>query len=190
MTAFSYVITLESFVYALALTHLLSRAGGLLLARDRVRFSGLQLLMMINAVLAVFVDWLSAWSARDATQWDFVVIAIWFLYAIANYFVCAAAAPEAVPGELIDLEAFYWRNYKIFYFIYMALVSLGIAGSVAFLNTRNPGFFWTNVYTGLPFLVPAALAILVKARWAQWISGVALALTTIAWGFLFESALR
>ena len=38
MGAFDHVMVLLSFVFALALTHLLSRVGSLMLARKRVRF--------------------------------------------------------------------------------------------------------------------------------------------------------
>ena len=40
MTAFEHVTALFSFVYALALTHLLARIAELIVARDRVKFSG------------------------------------------------------------------------------------------------------------------------------------------------------
>jgi hypothetical protein len=54
MTAFEHVTALFSFVYALALTHLLARIAELVVARDRVRFSGLLALGMTNAALLVF----------------------------------------------------------------------------------------------------------------------------------------
>ena len=41
MSAFGHVTALLSFVYALALTHLLARIAELFVARDRVKFSGL-----------------------------------------------------------------------------------------------------------------------------------------------------
>ena len=64
MTAFEHVTALFSFVYALALTHLLARIAELIVARDRVKFSGLLALGMINAILVVFANWLSLWD-RD-----------------------------------------------------------------------------------------------------------------------------
>ena len=59
MSAFEHVTALWSFVYALALTHLLARIAEFIVARDRVRFSGLLALGMDNAILLVFADWLS-----------------------------------------------------------------------------------------------------------------------------------
>ena len=51
MSVFEHVTALLSFVYALALTHLLARIAELIVARDRVRFSGLLALGMANAIL-------------------------------------------------------------------------------------------------------------------------------------------
>lgn len=190
MSAFDYVILLESFVYGLALAHLLSRASGLLLARERVRFSGLQLLMMINAVLTVFIDWLSAWPSRGAKEWDFATVGIWFVFALLNFFLCAAAAPEVASGERVDLEAFYWSQARLFYGIYALLEVLSIPASATLLKTSNSALFASYALSVAPFLVPPALAILVKARWAQWVSGVGLMAMSIGWGMWFSSALR
>src|SRR5581483_9228360 len=64
MGAFDHVLVLLSFVFALALTHLLSRVGGLVVARKRVRFSPLLALAIVNAVAFVFENWLMLWTVR------------------------------------------------------------------------------------------------------------------------------
>ncbi len=66
MSAFEHVTALLSFVYALALTHLLARVAELIVARERVKFSGLLALGMVNAVLLVFVNWLALWDLRQS----------------------------------------------------------------------------------------------------------------------------
>ena len=70
MTAFEHVTALLSFVYALALTHLLARIAELIVARERVKFSGLLALGMANAILLVFADWLSLWDLRSIKSRD------------------------------------------------------------------------------------------------------------------------
>ena len=190
MAAFDYVILLASFVYGLALTHLLSRLSSLLLARERVRFSGLQTLMMANAVVTVFVDWLSAWQSHGVKEWDLATVAIWFVFALLNFFLCAAAAPEAPAGERVDLETFYWSHLRLFYLVYALLEAVGVAGALPLLKTSNPDLFGSYALSGLTFFVPPALAILVKVRWAQWASGLALLLLSIAWAIVFISVLR
>jgi hypothetical protein len=59
---FEHVTILLSFVYAIAMTHLLSSATELVLARDRVRFSGLYVLWMLNALLILLVNWMAIWG--------------------------------------------------------------------------------------------------------------------------------
>jgi hypothetical protein len=65
MTAFEHVTALFSFVYALALTHLLARIAELIVTRDRVKFSGLLALGMINAILVVFANCCRLGSSCD-----------------------------------------------------------------------------------------------------------------------------
>ncbi len=95
MSAFEHVTALLSFVYALALTHLLARVAELIVARERVKFSGLLALGMVNAVLLVFVNWLALWDLRSVTNWDIASVAIQFLFAVSVYVVCALVGPKS-----------------------------------------------------------------------------------------------
>src|SRR5277367_3659009 len=103
MGAFDHVVLLLSFVYALALTHLLSRVGALVLARKRVKFSGLQALVIINAIVQVYLNWLALWDVRGVKDWDLLDITLLFAISLVNYFVCAAAAPEGELEGRIDM---------------------------------------------------------------------------------------
>src|SRR5438876_8064485 len=94
MTAFEHVTALLSFVYALGLTHLLVRVAELIVARERVRFSGLLALAMANAILLVFADWLSLWDLRSIKSWDLASIAIQLLFALSLYLICALVGPK------------------------------------------------------------------------------------------------
>src|SRR5579862_7216612 len=107
MAAFEHVLLLLSFVYALALTHLLARIAGLFDARERVKFSGLHGLMALNAILLVFLDWLALWPLRTVSVWDFASIADNFGLGIVLFFTCAIAAPHVTDEGEIDLEAYY-----------------------------------------------------------------------------------
>src|ERR1051325_5083083 len=107
MSAFEHVTALLSFVYALALTHLLARIAELVVARERVRFFGLLALGMVNAVLLVFINWLSIWDLRSVISWDIVSIAVQFLFAIALCFLCVLVGPQTPDEGPIDLEEFF-----------------------------------------------------------------------------------
>jgi hypothetical protein len=189
MSPFDYVMALLSLVYALALAHVLSRAGAFILARDRVRFSGLQALAMVNAVLQVFLSWLSSWNLHALAEWDLATIAIGFAYAITVYFLCAAAAPDLGEGPL-DLETFYWRNHRIFYGVVALYGVVSLLAALPLLRSLQSGVVMESELTTLLVFVPCALAIFIPSRWAQWASGVGLLAITIGWLFGFSSTLR
>jgi hypothetical protein len=52
---FGYVMTLMSFVYALAIAHLLATVGDIIAGWSRIRFSWLNAAWMVFALLAVLV---------------------------------------------------------------------------------------------------------------------------------------
>ena len=56
---FEHVTILLSFVYAIALTHLLSTTTELVLAGKRVRFSALYAAWMFNAILLLLNNWIA-----------------------------------------------------------------------------------------------------------------------------------
>ena len=189
MRAFDHVLTLYSFVFALALTHLLSRVGALMLARKRVRFSALHAFMVVNAVVLVFVNWLALWFVHDVGEWDLFSIVIYFLFALASFFFCAAAAPEAPSEGTIDLEAFYWENYRLFYGLIALQTVVAMLSSVPLFKTNWSLFVWTNV-DSLPFFIPPILAIAVPKRWAQWTSAAVFFALAIWWLITFNSSLK
>ena len=172
MSAFEHVTALLSFVYALALTHLLARIAELVVARDRVRFSGLLALGMANAVLLVFINWLSLWDLRSVKSWDIVSIAVQFLFAIALYFLCVLAGPKTPDEGPLDLEDFFWRQRRYFYGALLSIVILSLVANVAFLKSANASLFVKENVTVLPMLIPVVLALVSRARWAQWVAGL------------------
>lgn len=189
MRPFDHVLLLYSFVFALALTHLLSRVGSLMLARKRVRLSGLQAFMVVNAIALVFVNWLALWFVHDIREWDLYSIAIYFLFALCSYFFCAAAAPEVPFEGTIDLEEFYWENYRLFYGLIVVQTVVAMLTSVPLLKPHRALFLWTNI-DSLPFFLPPILATLVRARWAQWTSALGSSALLLWWLITFNSTLR
>jgi hypothetical protein len=190
MGAFDFVVVLFSFVYALAMTHVLSRAGGLLLARKRVAFSGLQALAMLNALLLVYLDWLTTWDTKTLPDWDLISISLFFFLAVLNYLVCVAAAPDPPSEGTIDLGDFYWENRLLFWGLIVGLNLLAFPANSVFGRSQSPQLvLQTNLYTLLWF-APCVLAITLRARWAQWLAGACLSALSIGWLVVFNSDLR
>lgn len=190
MNSFDFVLVLLSFVYALALGHLLSRVGDLLIARERVRFSGLLSLAIINAVAQVYIDWLGLWDYRSVGEWDLYTVTLFFVSSLVLFLMCAAVSPETPEGQPIDLEAFYWKNRRLFYGLYLILLLIFVAMSLVYLQTSTPQLALQQGIGNIPYALVALLAIFVSARWAQWLAGVALLVLTIAWPVVFSGALH
>ncbi len=172
MSAFEHVTALLSFVYALALTHLLARIAELAVARERVRFSGLLALGMVNAILLVFSNWLSLWDLRSIARWDLLSIVIQFLFAVSVYLICVLVGPKTPDEGEIDLEAFFWRQRPYFYGAVVTCVVLSLFANLAYLKTPNPVLFLKENLTNLPMLIPTVSALLSSKRWIQWASGL------------------
>ena len=189
MTAFEHVTALLSFVYALALTHLLARIAELFVARDRVRFSGLLALGMTNAVLVVFANWLSLWDFRSIKIWDLASITINFLFAINVFLICVLVGPKAHDEGPIDLEDFFWRQRPYFYGALLSIVILSLVANLAFLKSANASLFVKENLTVLPMLIPVVLALVSRARWAQWVAGLSYLAMDLAYTILFCSTL-
>lgn len=167
--AFELVLILLSFVYALALTHVLSRVGALVLAFNRVRFSGLLALAMLNAIVQVFLGWLLLWDFR-AQRWDILSIFAQFLMAIMNYFICVFASPER--DSEVDMDALYPLRRRPFYFSVLILYVLSIGSNVTLLKTPDASLFLRMNEISFASLPPIILPLCTPARWAQWVGGI------------------
>src|SRR5206468_1737366 len=89
-----------------SLTHLRARIAELIVTRDRVKFSGLLALAMINAILVVFANWLSLCDLHSITSWNLAYISVQFLFAINVFLICVLGGPKAHDDGPIDLEDF------------------------------------------------------------------------------------
>lgn len=135
MGAFEIIVTLLSFVYALALTQVLGSVNTMLLARDRVKFSLVQALWMAAAVLLLFNNWLSL-IGLGGIDWTTALAAEAFLFAIVQYAACGLVAPRPGPGGRIDMEAHHRRHGVMFKtaFVILALMAM-------FNNVRHAGLY-------------------------------------------------
>lgn len=189
MSAFEHVTALLSFVYALALTHLLARVAELIVARERVKFSGLLALGMVNAVLMVFVNWLSLWDLRSITNWDLASIAIQFLFAVSVYVICALVGPKMPDDGTIDLENFFWRQRPYFYGALIVCLVLALLANLDFLKTANTALLVKENLGTIAILVPSTLGLLSRNRLVQWVAGVCFLVMIVGFAIMFSSTL-
>lgn len=189
MGPFDHITVLLSFVYALALTHLLTRIGSLLIARKRVVFSGLLCAAMANAIMFVYANWLELWDLHAIRDWDIVTISIQFAFAVMIYFVCILAAPEHTEGGEIDMREFFRLQHRPYYFALLGSSILSLAGNAAYLKTPNAHLFITESVWVLPTFIPIVAALVFSGRKLQWACGIALFLMQIAFIVTFKATL-
>ena len=104
---FSHVSVLLSFVYAIAITHLLTSATELVWARDRVRPSWIQVAWMVNALLALFLNWIGMWFLNARASWDVPELVIVFTAALIQYFTCSLISIRVRDEGPVDMPAFF-----------------------------------------------------------------------------------
>ena len=184
---FQHVTVLVSFIFAIALTHVFSSASQLLLARDRVRFSALLAVSMVNAALGVIINWLGLWELQNLKHWSLGEVLLQLGWVVPNYFSCSLVAMPSSESGLLDMSAFFERQRRV---IFSATLALSVMGGLATYADRNnvPGWKpneWIEVeLVGLALGVFAVLAGWAKPRWLQWV-GVGGMLVQNIWYFVF-----
>ena len=69
MHAYDFILILFSFVYAAAVTHLLSTVGEIIIASRRLRLSWLNAGWMLAALLFTCGWWIGLWDLHVAKAW-------------------------------------------------------------------------------------------------------------------------
>lgn len=182
MDAFVHVVGLLGLVFVIALAILLERTSELLLARGRVKFSGLACLAAFNAVLLVYANWLALWEVRNLEHWTLPTVTLLFVFALAIFFVCALALPSVRHEESLDLDAFFWREHRIFYAAWLASDLLAVACNLSLSSGMSAQNVWRENATNLLSGAVVVLALAAPVRWVQWTAG--LALTAVHLGYL------
>jgi hypothetical protein len=184
---FQHVTVLVSFIFAIALTHVFSSASQLLLARDRVRFSALLTVSMVNAALGVIINWFGLWELQNIKHWSLGEVLLQLGWVIPNYFSCSLVAMPIGESGQLDMSAFFDRQRRV---IFSATLALSVMGGLATYLDRNniegwkPNEWIGAEVVGLSLAVFALLAGWAKPRWLQWV-GVGGMFVQNLWFFVF-----
>ena len=107
MHAYDFILLLFSFVYAAAVTHLLSTAGEIIIASKRIHFSWFNAGWMGAALLFTCAWWIGLWDLHTTTVWSVGAIAFYFSVAAGIYLVARLVSPRIPEKGEIDLGAFH-----------------------------------------------------------------------------------
>jgi len=174
---FEHVTLLLSFIYALAVTHLLASATELIIARDRVKFSGLQAAWMAAALLGLFENWLQLWPLRAIGHWTLIDVTLLMLTAVVQYFTCSLVSVRVEREGPVDMGANFKRQRSMFLSAFGGLLVLAMILNYAERN-QSAGLASTD-WIGedllvLPLAIPLVVSGFVRATWLQWLSVLAI----------------
>jgi hypothetical protein len=189
MHPFEFIILFFSFIYTLALTHLLFAWTRMVRHRRQLTFSWPHFLWMLVALGNLSVNWISLWDFRTDGSLPLGIIATGFLFVIVNYFVCALVSPDFESGETYDMRRFHACEGPTYIAAVLVLIVASILGNFfagAILGVTN----WSNENNlVIAFLVPAVTALLVKRAWVQVAAPGALIAGIVAYAIIYYPAL-
>jgi len=164
---FEFIILFFSFIYTLALTHLLFAATRMIRHRRNLVFSWPHALWMLNALLLLICNWISLWDFHRLKTMALPVFLCGFALVGIQYFICALIAPDFEDGDSFDLRAFHARESRTYMLAFLAFLPLALAlnlGAAAGLGIEN----WAkqNVFV-LAMAPPIMVPLLIRAHWAQ-----------------------
>jgi hypothetical protein len=189
MNPFEFIILFFSFIYTLALTHLLFAWTRMIRHRRQLVFSWPHLLWMLVALGNLSINWISLWDFRTGGSLPLGTIAAGFLFVIINYFVCALVSPDFEGGETYDMRRFHECEGPTYIGATLVLIVLSIVENFlagALLGVSN----WGNENNlVIAFLVPVVVPLLVKREWVQVLAPAALLVGVIAYAVIYYPAL-
>ena len=183
MHAYDFILVLFSFVYAAAITHILSVAGEIIIASKRIRFSWLNAGWMCAALLFACAWWIGLWDLHTVNAWSVGSIAFFFSVASGIYLNARLVSPRIPEKGEIDLRAFHaeeGRKYLTAYTVLSVLTvitnaGLGQGGSAVQWPAQNMVIIPMTVATGLA-------AIFIRQPWIQ---AAAVSMQILGWLLYF-----
>jgi hypothetical protein len=182
MGAFEHIIALLSFVYALAIAHLLLTLAGLIRASERVRFSWLHGFWMANALIVLIVDWISFWDLRSLPRYGIGTIFLFVGIALIDYLQAALVCPEIPAEGPIDLVQFHAAQSRRYIGAFAAAATMALVTNTVLGGAFNIAEWERQNLAAAPLLAVALVAAIFRARWVQ--IGAPFALAAI-WTFYF-----
>ncbi len=125
MGPFEFTITLLSFVYSLALTHILLGVARIVRHRRTVRLSAAHAVWTANVFITILLNWIALWDFRSARELSLTAIASSFFFAVLLYLAATFVTPDVEGENSRDLRVFHDREGVIY--IGSLLCGVGVA---------------------------------------------------------------
>ena len=178
-------------ISGLAITDLVASLHRLLRARKRVQWDWLTLLVAGFAGMTLVASWFVSWRVIEVqnynpTFWRFFFLTLGQL--VPLYLAAAAALPDEVPAEGVDLKRFYAENSRyIWGALSAAMIMFTIAVSVSHLRNGDYRAAAMNLLQSY-FVLPTLILAVVRNRRAH--SVLVPVITIAALALLFRMQLN
>ncbi len=168
MHAFDFILVLFSFVYAAAVTHLISTAGEIIIASKRIRLSWCNAGWMLAVLLFTCAWWIGLWDLHAVTRWDVGSIAFYFAIASGIYLLARLVSPRIPESDEIDLQRFHSEEGRKYLVAYTILGAVTVATN-AVLGQAAGASQWPaqNLVIAPMTIATAVAAIFINTRWVQ-----------------------
>jgi hypothetical protein len=189
MSPFEFIILFFSFIYTLALTHLLFAWTRMIRHRRQLVFSWAHFLWMVSALGQLTINWISLWDFRTDGSLSLGTLAVGLVFVMLNYFNCALVAPDFDAGETYDMKRFHQCEGRTYVGATLALIVCSIVAN--FLAGAAVGVSnWSNENSLVViFLFPPLLALSVKREWAQLLAPALLIAGAVAYAVIYYPVL-
>ena len=117
ISAFEYVTVFISIILGLGVTQILTGIADLVHQSNRVKVYWPHLVWVLLVLVLHVQEWYITFELRTFTAWRLPVFLFVLLYPIVLFITARLLFPFGLSDEKIDLEEFYYNNYrKIFLF--------------------------------------------------------------------------
>ena len=167
MHPFEFIILFFSFIYTLALTHLLFAATRMIRHRRQLIFSWPHALWMMNALVFLAANWLSLWDFHESAAMSLDAIVSTFVLVIGQYFISALIAPDFDGGDTYDMREFHARERRTYLGAFLALMVVGVTINLQAAIRFGIASWGQQNLIGVPILTATAAAFFIDRRWVQ-----------------------
>ncbi|HLI97960.1 MAG TPA: hypothetical protein VKT72_17970 [Candidatus Baltobacteraceae bacterium] len=189
MHAFDFIMLFFSFIYALALTHLLLAVNAMIHQRRRIKFSWPHAIWMFDALLAVSINWISLWDFHDLQAISLSAIVGGFVLGIAQYLVCALVSPTFKEQRDFDLTLFQKEQSHSYLSAFLVLIAVSIGVNIGGSILGIQKWMSENALV-IPMLAAVAFPLFVRNQWVQMAGGTVFAILNIAYLIIYYPVLR
>jgi len=190
MRPFDFVIIFFSFIYSLALAHLLMAVAHMIRHRRQIIFDWVHALWMAVALISLVTNWISDWDFHAVDPLPLASVAIGFAFSIIQYFTCALVTPDVKAEGDLDLHVFQETQGPTYMSAFVVLIAFSIVinyvGGSA-MNIQN----WARENSIVIAMLPISVAPLIwKARWVQVAAPSLFLVSLTTYMIMFYPALR